>query len=84
MPTGSPVYKDDFTINNGDVPVCYSTSQRRKEKIQMSKINFARGNVTCTCENPCSDTKYDLTAHLVMKGSPRLFNAPPTVAKSGN
>ena len=31
----------------------------------------------CSCENPCSDSKYGRTVHVAMKDNPRLFNIPP-------
>lgn len=31
----------------------------------------------CSCENPCSDSKYGRTVHLAMKDNPRLINIPP-------
>lgn len=81
-----PVYKDDFTINDDGVPVCReghvmrrdgTESAKGRTKFKCSKISFAGGNVTCTCENPCSDAKYGRTVHLVIEDNPRLFNVPP-------
>ena len=31
----------------------------------------------CSCEHPCSDSKYGRTVHLAMKDNPRLINFPP-------
>ena len=31
----------------------------------------------CSCEHPCSDSKYGRTVHLAMKDNPRLINIPP-------
>lgn len=31
----------------------------------------------CSCEHPCSDSKYGQTVHLAMKDNPRFFNMPP-------
>jgi hypothetical protein len=31
----------------------------------------------CSCESPCSDSKYERTVHLAMKANPRLINIPP-------
>ena len=81
-----PVYKDDLTINNDGVPICRdghvmrrdgTESAKGRTKFKCPKISFAGGNVTCTCENPCSTAKYGRTVHLVLKDNPRLFNDPP-------
>lgn len=81
-----PVYKDDFTINDDGVPVCREGHTMRRDgtesakgrtKFKCPKISFAGGDVTCICNNPCSDAKYGRTVHLVMKDNPRLFNDPP-------
>ena len=82
----SPVYKDDFTINDDGVPVCReghvmrrdgTESAKGRTKFKCSKISFVSGNVTCTWENPCSDAKYGRTVHLAIEDNPRLFNDPP-------
>ena len=31
----------------------------------------------CSCEHPCSGSKYGRTVHVAMKDNPRLFNMPP-------
>lgn len=31
----------------------------------------------CSCDTPCSDSKYGRTVHLSMKDNPRLINIPP-------
>ena len=81
-----PVYKNDFTINNEGVPICReghvmrrdgTESAKGRTKYKCPKISFAGGNITCTCENPCSNAKYGRTVHLVIKDNPRLFNDPP-------
>ena len=81
-----PVYKEDFTINDDDVPVCREGHSMRRDgtesikgrtKFKCPKISFADGIPHCTCENPCSDAKYSRTVHLVMADKPRLFNDPP-------
>lgn len=56
-------------------------SAKGRTKFKCPKISFSGGNVTCTCENPCSDAKYGRTVHLVMKDNPRLFNVPPRGSK---
>lgn len=85
-----PVYKDDFTINSNGVPVCREGHTMRRDgtesakgrtKFKCPKISFAGGEVTCTCENPCSDAKYGRTVHLVLDDNPRLFNDPPRSSK---
>ena len=82
-----------FTVGNtpgNGVPVCReghtmrrdgTESAKARTKFKCPKISFAGGNVTCTCENPCSDAKYGRTVHLVMKDNPRLFNDPPRSSK---
>ena len=35
----------------------------------------------CSCEHPCSDSKYGRTVHLAMKDNPRLINIPPRDSK---
>ncbi len=85
-----PVYKDDFTIGDDGVPICREGHPMRRDgtepakgrmKFKCSKITFAGGTVTCTCENPCSTAKYGRTVHLVMKDNPSLFNDPPRSSK---
>ena len=56
-------------------------SAKGRTKFKCPKISFAGGNVTCTCENPCSTAKYGRTVHLVLKDNPRLFNDPPRSSK---
>lgn len=31
----------------------------------------------CSCEHPCSNSKYGRAVHVTMKDNPRLFNIPP-------
>lgn len=85
-----PVYKNDFTINDKGVPVCREGHAMRRDgtetakgrtKFKCPKISFAGGNITCTCEKPCSDAKYGRTVHLVLDDNPRLFNDPPRSSK---
>ena len=35
----------------------------------------------CSCEHPCSDSKYGRTVHVAMKDNPRLFNIPSRDSK---
>lgn len=46
-------------------------------KYRCPEITCKGGTVQCTCEDPCSDTKYGRNVHLVLKDNPRLFNNPP-------
>lgn len=85
-----PVYKDDFTINRNSVPICQeghvmrrdgTESAKGRTKFKCPKISFARGQLSCICENPCSTAKYGRTVHLILKDNPRLFNYPPRSSK---
>ena len=85
-----PVYKNDFTIDNDGVPLCPSGLRMRRDGIEVAKgrmkfkcpkISFKNGDISCTCENPCSNAKYGRTVHLVLKDNPRLFNNPPRSSK---
>ena len=76
-------YKDDFTIGKDGVPVCKEGFRMNHDGCEISKRRTKfRCPLTskkhgCTCEHPCSDSKYGRTIHLSMKDNPRLFNIPP-------
>ncbi len=81
-----PVYKDDISIGSDGMPLCpkgFPMKQAAVEpkkgriKFRCPKITCKGGTPHCTCEKPCSDTKYGQNVHLVMKDNPRLFNNPP-------
>ena len=76
-------YKDDFTIGKDGVPVCKAGLKMNHDGVEISKwrVKFrcplASRKYGCSCENPCSDSKYGRTVHLAMKDNPRLINIPP-------
>lgn len=78
-----PVYKDDFTLDSDGVPICKAGLRMRHDGVEKKKyrskfrcplFNRVHG---CSCETPCSDSKYGRTVHLAMKDDPRLINIPP-------
>lgn len=77
-------YKDDFTIGSDGVPVCMAGLKMRHDGVEQAKhrskfrcplMNRITG--VCSCENPCSTSKFGRTVHLAMKDNPRLINIPP-------
>ena len=76
-------YKDDFTIGEDGIPVCKAGRKMNHDGVEISKarIKFrcplASRKHGCSCEAPCSDSKYGRTVHLAMKDNPRLINIPP-------
>jgi len=76
-------YKDDFTIGKDGVPVCKEGRRMNHDGTEPSKyrIKFrcplASRKYGCSCEHPCSSSKYGKTVHLAMKDNPRLINIPP-------
>lgn len=85
-----PIYKNDFIIDKDGVPICLSGYRMRRDGIEVAKgrmkfkcpkISYAGGGISCTCETPCSNAKYERTVHLVLKDNPRLFNNPSRSSK---
>ena len=76
-------YKNDFTIGKDGVPVCKEGLRMHHDGSEPSKYRIkyrcplASRKYGCSCEHPCSDSKYGRTVHLAMKDNPRLFNIPP-------
>ena len=76
-------YKNDFTIGKDGVPVCKDGRRMNHDGSEPSKYRvkfrcpLASRKYSCTCEHPCSDSKYGRTVHVAMKDNPRLFNIPP-------
>ena len=76
-------YKNDFTIGKDGVPVCKEGRRMNHDGSEPSKYRvkfrcpLASRKYGCTCEHPCSDSKYGRTVHVAMKDNPRLFNIPP-------
>lgn len=76
-------YKNDFTIGNDGVLVCNAGRKMNHDGCEISKARWkfrcplASRKYGCSCENPCSDSKYGRTVHLAMKDNPRLINFPP-------
>jgi hypothetical protein len=76
-------YKNDFTIGKDGVPICREGRRMNHDGSEPSKyrIKFccplASRKYGCSCEHPCSESKYGRTVHLAMKDNPRLFNIPP-------
>ena len=76
-------YKNDFTIGKDGVPVCkegrrmnHDGSEPAKNRIKF-RCPLANRKYGCSCEHPCSDSKYGRTVHLAIKDNPRLINIPP-------
>ena len=76
-------YKNDFTIGKDGVPVCregrrmnHDGSEPSKHRIKY-RCPLASRKYGCSCERPCSGSKYGRTVHVAMKDNPRLFNLPP-------
>ena len=67
----------DFYITG--FPWSRATIEPKKERIKYRcpKITCKSGTPRCTCEVPCSDTKYARNVQLVLKDNPKLFNNPP-------
>ena len=80
-------YKDDFTIGKDGIPVCKAGRKMNRDGSEPSKYRLkyrcplASRKYGCSCENPCSDSKYGRTVHLAMKDNPRLINFPPRDSK---
>ena len=76
-------YKDDFTIGKDGIPVCKAGRKMNRDGSEPSKARLkyrcplVSRKYGCSCENPCSDSKYGRTVHLAMKDNPRLINFPP-------
>ena len=77
------IYKDDFIIGKDGIPVCKAGLKMNHDGIEKKKYRakfrcpLANREDGCSCENPCSDSKYGRTVHVAMKDNPRLFNIPP-------
>ena len=75
-------YKNDFTIGNDGVPVCKEGYRMNHDGSEPSKYRLkfrcplASRKYGCSCEHPCSDSKYGRTVHVAMKDNPRVFNIP--------
>jgi hypothetical protein len=76
-------YKNDFTIGRDGVPICKEGRRMNHDGSEPSKYRLkfrcplASRKYGCSCEHPCSGSKYGRTVHLAMKDNPRLFNIPP-------
>lgn len=76
-------YKDDFTIGKDGIPVCRAGRKMNHDGVERSKYRIkyrcplASRKYGCSCQEPCSDSKYGRTVHLAMKDNPRLVNIPP-------
>lgn len=81
-------YKDDFTIGKDGVPVCKAGRKMNHDGSEPSKFRLkfrcplASRKYGCSCDQPCSDSKYGRTVHLAMKDNPRLINFPPRDSKA--
>nr|WP_270497044.1 hypothetical protein [Eisenbergiella porci] len=71
-------YKNDFTIGKDGVPVCregrrmnHDGSEPSKHRIKY-RCSLASRKYGCSCEHPCSGSKYGRTVHVAMKDNPRL------------
>ncbi len=82
---GSPLkYKDDFSLSPDGIPVCRAGLRMRPDGVEYAKYRakyrcplMNRSSGVCSCQNPCSDSKFGRTVHLALKDNPRLINLPP-------
>ena len=51
---------------------CEASKHRLKFRCPLASRKYG-----CSCEHPCSNSKYGRTVHLAMKDNPRLINIPP-------
>lgn len=77
-------YKDDFRLAPDGVPLCMAGLKMRHDGVEASKHRskfrcplMNRSTGICSCETPCSHSKFGRTVHLAMKDNPRLINIPP-------
>ena len=76
-------YKDDFTIVKDGASVCKKRHHMNHDGCEPSKYRLkfrcplASRKNGCSCEHPCSDSKYGRTVHFTMKDNPRLINILP-------
>ncbi len=76
-------YKDDFTIDDDDVPICRAGLRMHKDGYEAAKHRTkyrcpkADRRQGCLCGHPCSPAKYGRTVHISTSDNPRLFNIPP-------
>ena len=76
-------YKDGFTIGKDGIPICRAGLKMNHDGSEPSKARLkfrcplASRKYGCSCQTPCSDSKYGRTVHLAMKDNPRLINFPP-------
>ena len=76
-------YKNDFTIGKDGVPICLAGLKMNHDGIEKKKYRakfrcpLASRKNGCSCEHPCSESKYGRTVHVALKDNPRLFNIPP-------
>ena len=84
---GNFKYKDSFTIDADGVPICQMGLRMRHDGVEKSRHRakfrcpLASRKNGCTCEKPCSDSKYGRTVHLLQKDNPRFFCIPPRDSK---
>lgn len=80
-------YKDDFTIGKDGIPICKAGLKMNHDGSEPSQARLkfrcplASRKYGCSCQTPCSDSKYGRTVHLAMKDNPRLINFPPRDSK---
>ena len=76
-------YKNDFTIGKDGVPICLAGLKMNHDGIEKKKYRakfrcpLASRKSGCSCDHPCSESKYGRTVHVALKDNPRLFNIPP-------
>lgn len=83
-------YKNDFIIGKDGVPICkeglpmnHDGSEPAKHRIKF-RCPLASRKYGCSCEHPCSDSKYGRTVHVAMKDNPRLLIILPVTVWNGN
>ena len=83
-------YKNDFIIGKDGIPVCKEGRRMNHDGCEPSRhrVKFrcplASRKYGCSCEHPCSDSKYERTVHLAMKDNPRLLIYRLVTLRNGN
>ncbi len=73
-------YKNDSTISKDGVPICKEDRRMNHDGSEPSKYRvkfrcpLASRKYGCSCEHPCSDSKYRRTVHVAMKDNPFIFH----------
>ena len=76
--------KNDFSIGPDGIPICRAGLKMRPDGVEYARYRskyrcplMNRSTGICSCQDPCSTSKFGRTVHLARKDNPRLFNIPP-------